>query len=447
MSMNSNESIQNAGEFAPKGLFGLRDYFLLPFSEVGHEQAKLHWIVRLRWLIIGFLTALAPVGLVSGVLTRETIFIYGGILGMLFAFNLLTQRRWFERQRVVRPILIAYQLTIDLVVLAGLLLLTGGISNPFYVLFFVNVSLGSMLLDGRRSVIFLVICHQILFLVQVLSHLGGLQFLGVGEQAFVSAYFIQHLVLLISWGVSRSLGRYISLQQERLSNVKVVAEKLDRLRSLGALTAGFSHEFASPLNTLKLRLAREMRQQPESANLQEMQMAILECEAVIRKMNSAQMDPRQYDFKDLRVVSVTEEILRTWKNENSDAVLKMTVEKPEGPPLLVTLPLLNYAQALMNLLDNAFESHPEGEIKVVFTETSSHVVLGVENIGPAFSQDVLARFGEPFVTTKKSGTGLGLYSVQLFAQSVGGQAYLKNTERGARVEIHFPESLKRGGNL
>lgn len=429
-----------------RSLWGLRDYFFLPFNEGDHEHAKLHWIVRLRWLIIGFLTVLAPVGLMSGVLTRETILMYSGILGMLFGFNLLTQWVWFERDRVVRPILIAYQLTLDLVVLAGLLLLAGGINNPFYILFYVNVALGAMLLDGRRSLIFLVICHQTLFLVQLFTHFGELDFMGSRENEFMASYVIQHLVLVISWGVSRSLGRYISLQQSRLSNVKLLAEKMDRLRALGALTAGLSHEFASPLNTLKLRLDRELRHQPESSNLQEMQLAILECEAVIRKMNSSQMDPRDYRFRDVRVIPATEEILRSWKIETPEAHLQMKVNREEDLDVSMTLPVVNYAQALMNLLDNAFESNAEGGISVSIAEKAGSLVLAVDNEGPSFSQDVLDRFGEPFVTTKVTGTGLGLYSVQLFAQSVGGQAFLLNTEKGARVEVHFPEALMQGGH-
>ena len=60
---------------------------------------------------------------------------------------------------------------------------------------------------------------------------------------------------------------------------------------------------------------------------------------------------------------------------------------------------------------------------------------------------MLQRFGEPFVTTKYTGTGLGLYSVQLFAQSSGGRAIILNTEVGAKVELHVPHSFAEGGLL
>ncbi len=417
--------------------FNLRNYFFLPFSEVGNEHEKLHWIVRLRWLVIGFLMVLAPFGLALGALVGVGSGVYAGVLGVLLCFNLLTQCGWFEKRREVKSGLVAFQLIVDLAALTGLLSLTGGILNPFYVLFFINISLGATLLDGRWSLVFLVLCHQALFIVQMLSYFTE------RDLHLFPTFLIQHIVLLMAWGVSRSLGRYIAIQKKKLIQVKIYAEKIDRLRALGAMTAGFSHEFASPLNTVKLRLGRELRANPHSQNLQEMNMAVLECESVIRQMNSAQLDPRDFQFQIFKLSFATDKILSSWRYENpkakADFSAKAEVDK-------VRLPVLNYSQALINLLDNAFEANPSGHITIVIDQQESHIILSVENEGSSFSEDVLQRFGEPFVTTKSTGTGLGLYSVQLFAQSSGGKAFISNSKIGAKVEIFIPQFLEEGSS-
>jgi two-component system sensor histidine kinase RegB len=416
----------------------LRNYFFLPFSEAGHEQEKLDWIVRLRWLVIVFLVLLAPFGLASGLLAGYVTEVYTGVVGLLFCFNLLTRWGWLGKRREVKSRSIAFHLIIDLAALTSLLSLTGGVLNPFFVLFFINISLGATLLDGRWSLVFLVLCHQALAIVQAISYFAH------ESSHFFLAFPIQHIVLLISWGVNRSLGRYIAIQKEKLNQAKIFSEKIDRLRALGAMTAGFSHEFASPLNTVKLRLDRELRAHPHSQNLQEMNMAVFECESVIRQMNSAQLDPRDFQFKLIKLSLVTDNILSSWSQENSMA---KTIFRAKSEVDKVRLPILNYSQALMNLLDNAFEANPHGSILITIEQRESHVILSVENEGSSFSQDILQRFGEPFVTTKASGTGLGLYSVQLFAQSSGGKAFISNSKAGAKVEIHFPQLFDEGGSL
>ena len=399
-----------------------KEYFFLPFSESGHEQEKLHWLVRLRWLVIAFLITLAPFGVASGVLDGNASRIYTALLVMLVCFNLGTQFSWFERKKEVGLGHITFQLFFDLAVLTAFLTLPNSSLNPFYVLLYINIFLGATLLDGKWGLIFLALCHQSLLIVQTISYFPN------SDSRLLPAFAIQHLVLLIAWGVSRSLGRYISIQKEKLHQVKLYAEKTDRLRALGAMTAGFSHEFASPLNTVKLRLEREIRANPQSTNLQEMNMAVLECESVIRQMNSAQMDPRDFKFQVFDLSSATKNILSSWLQGNPSARVEFATKNQS---CFVNLPVLNYSQSLINILDNAFEANPDGKIHLTVDQNESEVVLSVENEGSSFSEDVLQRFGEPFVTTKSTGTGLGPYTVQLFARSSGGRAIILNNEVGA----------------
>lgn len=65
--------------------------------------------------------------------------------------------------------------------------------------------------------------------------------------------------------------------------------------------------------------------------------------------------------------------------------------------------------------------------------------IGSGDEGPGFHASVLRQRGEPFVTTKKNGTGLGLYVSELFAQSLAGHLEVKNkASHGAVVSMCWP---------
>jgi signal transduction histidine kinase len=112
----------------------------------------------------------------------------------------------------------------------------------------------------------------------------------------------------------------------------------------------------------------------------------------------------------------------------------------------VKVPELNFAQMFLNLLDNAFEASVNAKIRIEITESANALLVQVRNSGSQFAKDVLNRFGEPFVTTKSTGTGLGLYTALLFMQSLGGAVKLTNSTKTptpeAIVELYFPANLK-----
>jgi two-component system sensor histidine kinase RegB len=240
------------------------------------------------------------------------------------------------------------------------------------------------------------------------------------------------------WVITRSVSKYVFSQREQLSQMKIYAEKMDRLRAIGALTAGFSHEFASPLNTIKLRLNRISRSETvKSEDITATLEAVDSCEKIIRHMNQAQLDKRDFIFQSINLPNALEGIVESWKTDHPDA--KLLIRFSPTLPALLKMPIINFSQGLLNVLDNAYESNPDNSITVDISAEDSKLLVCITDNGEGFSKDVLARFGEPFVTTKKEGTGLGLYSFLLFAQSIGGSVSVSNLHpKGAMVKFTAP---------
>ncbi|MBX3022951.1 MAG: HAMP domain-containing histidine kinase [Bdellovibrionales bacterium] len=404
--------------------------FVFPSKNGVSEKAKLLWLVKLRWVAITLILILCGPALVFGALTRETAPWYLAILGVLILFNLLSQLVIAESKRPIGPVIICYQLAFDLLILAGLLSATGGFANPFVILFLLNASLGGVLIPGRLSWPFLVLTHVLIGMLQFQVVLASQ---GVVTSPLIATFIVFHLMAFSFWLVMRSLGSYLERQSEQQRQAQITLERQDRLRSIGALAAGFSHEFASPLNVAKIRLERLKRHLGASEDTDEALNAILVCQNIIHRMNDSQMDSRDFHFKNVVVGDLLKDIVDSW-SEDKEIKPRLDIEHL----ITASIPPVNFSQVVINLLDNAFDANPSGQIRIELKKVGHETCLSVADDGPGFPASVLRQKGEPFVTTKKNGTGLGLYVSELFAQSLGGHLETRNRpEGGATVRMSW----------
>ena len=101
-------------------------------------------------------------------------------------------------------------------------------------------------------------------------------------------------------------------------------------------------------------------------------------------------------------------------------------------------------RAVVNLLDNAVRYTPAGgQIFLSVTAEKDAVAIAVEDTGPGFSAEALAKGGQAFFTSDASRPqeghlGLGLFFVRQTARRHGGTLELANTGRGARVVLTLP---------
>lgn len=430
--------------FVSASIRSIFDFFRFP-EITGHiENAKLMWLIRLRWLAIGLFLVMTIPGKIYGVIDGRHLVIFVGLVGILFLFNLLTYLFYSDGVKPIGALVIGFQLSVDLFFLTGLLFISGGFSNPFVGLFLINAGLGGVLIRGRNSWPFVILCHACLIFLQI-------QFAPTQYELSLRSLWIfivvSHILLFTAWVVLRSLGTYLENHFENLTSVHIQNEKHDRLRALGALAAGFSHEFASPLNAAKLRLDRlsralekmnssDLLRDQLKQDLHEARLSIQNCEAVIFSMNSSQLDIREHQIKPVSMIDFIQDVTDSWLEDHPQA--RLQIENHITQKLLVSP--INFAQVIINLLDNAFEADHRSEIDLKLFEANGYIEMSVEDHGPGFNSIVLKRLGEPFLTTKEKGTGLGLYVSELFVQSLGGHLKLQNKSdsTGAIVILRWP---------
>lgn len=105
-------------------------------------------------------------------------------------------------------------------------------------------------------------------------------------------------------------------------------------------------------------------------------------------------------------------------------------------------------RAVSNLLDNAARyTPPGGQISLAVSAEQNSIAIAVEDTGPGFSAEALAKGGEAFFTSNASRPqeghlGLGLFFARQTARRHGGTLELANTGRGAKVTLTFPRPLE-----
>jgi signal transduction histidine kinase len=100
-------------------------------------------------------------------------------------------------------------------------------------------------------------------------------------------------------------------------------------------------------------------------------------------------------------------------------------------------------QVLLNLLMNAADAIRESETKDGFIKIScehreSWIIINVLDNGPGIPEELLSRIFEPYVTTKKTGHGLGLSTSYRIISNHKGRLTAQNNQPGALFTVELP---------
>jgi two-component system, sporulation sensor kinase E len=97
-------------------------------------------------------------------------------------------------------------------------------------------------------------------------------------------------------------------------------------------------------------------------------------------------------------------------------------------------------QAFYNLIRNACQAMPDGgALSIVSTATDHEVRLIFSDTGKGISAANMSNMFQPFFTTRKTGTGLGLLIVRRIVREHGGEIELESREgEGTKVTLYLP---------
>jgi two-component system, NtrC family, sensor histidine kinase HydH len=255
----------------------------------------------------------------------------------------------------------------------------------------------------------------------------------------------------------QQVAEQLTNTNRELERAQAEARRSERLAALGHLSAGLAHEIRNPLGVIK-GSAEMLHQKLEGSNPLASELAGYISSEVNR---ASALVSRFLDFArplrtETRLVQVTALL---------DQAINFVDAQWQGPKISVKrqygndLPLLALdeklsEQAFLNLVQNAYEAMDAtgGSLNVQVSTARSNGCNGVEirllDTGPGVSAEMRDQIFNPFVTTKKTGVGLGLSIVSKIVDEHHGTIRLENTDgMGASFVIFFPaESVAPQGN-
>jgi PAS domain S-box-containing protein len=242
--------------------------------------------------------------------------------------------------------------------------------------------------------------------------------------------------------------------QERTAELHAAQEELvkrERLAVLGQLTATVSHELRNPLGAIRTSLfvieAKTAKENNGIAGaIGRINRSIVRCDNIIDEL---------LDFTRMRELQT--EML------NIDHWLKSVIDEQQLPPgvslhtslttgeLCIPADPDRLRRAVINVYENACQAleakEEDGEaaalLSVSTRSTDDHLEIIIEDTGPGFSKDTLARIFEPLYSTKNFGVGLGLPIVQQIVRQHGGSVEARNRKgKGAKFVLRLPLERK-----
>ena len=394
-------------------------------------------LAHLRWLALaGQAAAVAAARLLLG--PGLPLGALAAVLAASAAFNACTL--WRAR-RIAQPGAgeVLAQLAFDVLVLAALLYLTGGATNPFTMLFLVPIALSATFLPERHTwTLAALAAAAYALLLRWHVPLPGVA--GHGDRAFglhVVGMWTGFVVTaaLIAWFATR-LGRSLRRRERELAAAREQALRDERLLAVATLAAGTAHELATPLNTAAL-LAGELEEacaehDPQAAALaRELRAQLARCKATLADLSAAAGKAPLGGGRAEPADAWLRSLVRAWARRRHAPEPPLALAGPRpAPPVLADRTL---EQAIGSILDNAADASP-GEVEVTASwEDGERLRIEVRDRGPGLAGEARARAGREPWSGKTGGLGLGLFLAHRVLERFGGRVRLEDRPGGGLV--------------
>jgi two-component system sensor histidine kinase RegB len=426
------------------------------------SRLRLHTIMRLRWIaVLGQLIAICVVffglGFALPIGTCLTVIALSAWLNVFLAI-------WYPSRHRLGVAFGTSLLAYDIVQLAALLYLTGGIGNPFTMLIVAPVTVSAATLPLRNTIALgllalaatglLVIEHKPLpWYDGVAFELPLIYKLGVFAAACASTTFLA----LYAWRLTKE-SRQMSAA---LAATDLVLAREQKLHALDGLAAAAAHEFGTPLSTIAV-VSKELElavgeDSPLRDDIVLLKNQALRCREILQKLTQR---PSEQDPLHARVSvrAMLEEAASPYRG----ARIKIAITAGPAPdasgaalPAAVVERRPGVIYGLGNIIENATD-FAKTRVDIGAEWNAAGLAVTITDDGPGFPTEVMDNIGEPYVTTRPSeepgplgdeesaGLGLGFFIAKTLLERSGATVSLANRaspQTGAVVRVNWPRAF------
>jgi two-component system sensor histidine kinase RegB len=376
------------------------------------DWVRLHTLVTLRWIAItGQIAAVLAAS--QGMGFQLPLAYCALLISASATVNVVAQVIYPPEKRLTeRGTLLS--LFFDLGQLVTLLMVTGGLNNPFAVLILAPVTISATALR-LQSTLWLGIAAMAAVAVMSTLYMPLIQ--ADGSALAVPDLYRSGIsaALAIAVAFLSIYARRVTVEgyamNQALSATQIALAREQRLSAIGGIAAATAHELGTPLATIKLvagELARELKDHPELGT--ELGHELMEDIALIRREAErcgeimADLSQGGRDDSQIRnapISAIAEEAAGPHRNRGKRVLIRvdgaLAEELHEDQPMVPRSPELIHG--LRNVIQNAVD-FATSTVWVDIDFDAEELRIAVGDDGPGFGADILPRLGEPYVSTR-----------------------------------------------
>ncbi|SMF34615.1 two-component system, sensor histidine kinase RegB [Xaviernesmea oryzae] len=414
------------------------------------RRIRLQTLVRLRWLAVAGQTI--TVLIVAFVLQFPFPLMEAAILIAALAVANLALSVWFPPTHRLGPKSALALLGFDLLQMAALLYITGGLANPFAPLICVPVIISFASQPLRHSValiVFALVCTTVLaFSPYDLPWHEG-ENLRIQPVLQVAVWCSIASMMLFAAFYAYRVSHEATLLSDALAATELVLEREKHLSQLDGLAAAAAHELGTPLATISV-VAKEMERELAGddrfrEDVQLLRSQSERCRDILRRLTSLSAESDAH-MRRLPLSSLIEEVVAPHRQFGIEIEL---IEKDDRATEPVGNRNAGILYGLGNLIENAVD-YAKSKVTVTVEHNVERVAITIEDDGQGYAPDILSRIGEPYMTKRPrederaGGLGLGLFIAKTLLERSGASIRFGNRnsgEAGARIHIEWPRSV------
>src|SRR5215475_5426410 len=431
------------------------------------RHVRLDTILRLRWLAA--LGQLAAIFIVEQGLEFELPIVPClVIIGLSALLNLVLQIA-FNPMRRLEPIYAAALLALNIIELAALLFLTGGLQNPFSFLFLAPVLISATALPLRLTIALgalAVACASVLVFFYLPLPWDSEEPLVLPPIYLFGVW----LSIVLAIGVTSLYAFQVTEEARKLSDAlaatELVLAREQHLTQLDGLAAAAAHELGTPLSTIVLvsrELEKALADDTEArshiaGDIKTLREQAQRCRDILSKIT--QLSSTGAPFDRMKLSTLIEETVAPHRDFGVAIKVRIAVAASREP-VGSRNPAILYGVG--NILENAVD-FARSEVEVNAWWNAETVEIVISDDGPGFAPEIIKRIGEPYLSRRRgsdegqgyrSGLGLGVFIARTLLERTGATVSFTNRtfpDHGAVVSIIWPrdrfevrESGEKGG--
>ena len=425
-------------------------------KEPAESRLRLQTAVRLRWF--GVIGQLLTVGFVYLVLGFPLPFgICLALIALSAWLNVFLRIRYPGRTRLSAQLAVSL-LAYDILQLAGLLYLTGGVENPFTFLLVAPVTVSAATVPPRSTIALGILAAAAS--AWLVIHHRPLPWYGGTGLELPTLYKLGVLASVLSGMIFLALYVWRLAKESRqmtdaLAATEMVLAREQQLHALDGLAAAAAHELGTPLATITLvtkELARELPpDSPIAEDIALLQAQAVRCREILRELTRTPSEPDPLHAR-MSITQLIDEAAGPYHGFDVDIVVTARPEAGESAQEPVGERRPGVIYGLGNLVENAID-FARDKVEISATWSAREVTITIADDGQGVPPDVMDALGEPYITTRPSrsgdtgqdgeasGLGLGFFIAKTLLERSGATISLENRElpaTGALARVSWP---------